>query len=318
MVAFVFSIIFLILGAGALIFRAFAKVDTSSSRNEKDSRSVRRGATLVASLLLVIGFTILVFDSFTIVPARNVGIVVTFGKAEQTLNNGFHWVKPWSTIEKVDGTVQNINLDSDTHNCITVRLANQTTACIDLTLQWNLDQQGHANDLWQRYRGKDGDVIGHVGKNVVERELIRALGNVFKTYNPLTVLTDPTSKQPSADDLAKAALTQVQESVDPGIVVSTLLIPTGGVHYDDVTQQKLNAFAQALADTQIATQNKLTAEQQKLANDLLAAASSNDPGVKYQNCLNLMKDLAAKNQLQNLPQTFNCSESGTPVIIGGK
>lgn len=79
----------------------------------------------------------------------------------------------------------------------------------------------------------------------------------------------------------------------------------------------LNGFAQALADTQIATQQKLTAEQQKLANDFLAAASSNDPGVKYQNCLNLVKDLAAKGQLQNLPPTFNCGgPDSTPVIVG--
>jgi hypothetical protein len=99
----------------------------------------------------------------------------------------------------------------------------------------------------------------------------------------------------STADLATATVADMRATVDKGIVVDTLLISV--VHYDDVTQQKLNGYAQALADTQIATQQKLTAEQQRLANEKLATASSNDAGVKYQNCLNLIKDLAAKGQL---------------------
>jgi hypothetical protein len=109
----------------------------------------------------------------------------------------------------------------------------------------------------------------------------------------------------------------MRASVDPGINVDTLLISV--VHFDPVTQDKLNAYAQAIADTQIATQAKKTAEQQHEANDLLAAKSSSDAGVEYQNCLNLVKDLAAKNQLASLPATFNCNQgASTPVIVGGK
>lgn len=118
----------------------------------------------------------------------------------------------------------------------------------------------------------------------------------------------------TTDSLAGSALGEMKSHVDAGIVVDTLRISV--VHYDDTTQAKLNGFAQALADTQITTQQKLTAEQQKLANDLLAAASSSDPGVMYQNCLSLVKDLAAKGQLQNLPPTFNCGGAAGPVIIG--
>jgi hypothetical protein len=271
---------------------------------------------LVGSGLVLLGLFTIGMDSFTVVPARNVGIVNVLGKADQSLNNGFHVVPPWSSIETVDATVQNVNLDSDTKNCVTVRLANQTTACVDLTLQWNIDQNANANLLWQRYRGSNDNVVGNIGKNVVERELRRALNVVFEKYNPLAVLTNTGSTQVSTGDLASQALTLMRASVDQGIVVDTMLISV--VHYDDVTQQKLNGYAQALADTQIATQQKLTAEQQKLANDQLAVGSSNDPGVKYQNCLNLLKDLAAKGQLQNLPPTFNCGDGSTPVIVGQK
>jgi regulator of protease activity HflC (stomatin/prohibitin superfamily) len=277
-------------------------------------QSIKRGAMAVGLLVVVLGLFTIAMDSFTIVPARNVGVVNTFGKAEGALDNGFHLVKPWSSVETVDATVQNINLSADAKNCITVRLANQTTACVDVTVQWNIDQKANANELWQRYRGTNDDVVGNVGHNVVERELRRSLNVVFESYNPLSVLAGGGATRVKTDDLGASALAEMKSHVDAGIVVDTLRISV--VHYDDTTQSKLNGFAQALADTQIATQQKLTAEQQKQANDLLAAASSNDPGVKYQNCLNLLKDLAAKGQLQNLPPTFNCGDAGTPVIVG--
>ena len=290
-------------------------VALSTRRLARDSEMQRKVAVL-GGVLLAGGIFTVAMNSFTIVPARNVGVVNTLGKAEGALDNGFHLVKPWSSIENVDATVQNINLSSDAHNCITVRLANQTTACVDVTVQWNIDQHANANELWQRYRGNNDDVVGNVGRNVVERELRRSLNVVFETYNPLSVLAQGDKPNVTTDQLATLALAEMKAHVDAGIVVDTLRISV--VHFDDTTQQKLNGYAQALADTQIATQQKKTAEQQKAANDLLAAASSNDPGVKYQNCLNLIKDLAAKNQLQNLPQVFSCGDGSTPVILGQK
>lgn len=270
-------------------------------------------AVVAGFLIGLLGFSVVVADSFTVIPARNVGVVNTFGNAEGTLSNGFHWVKPWSSIETVDATVQNINGNSGSGNCITVRLANQTTACVDFTVQWNIDQHADANNLWKSYRGTNDDVVGNIRNNVVLRELQRSFNVVFEIYNPLSVLTGA-EKNLSTDDLAGRALTEVKGHVDAGIVVDTIRISI--VHFDEVTQNKLNGYAQALADTQIATQQKLTAEQQKAANDILANASSNDAGVKYQNCINLVKDLAAKGQLQNLPATFNCSDGSTPVIVG--
>lgn len=302
MFAFVIGLVAVALGVGALLYGM-----------SLPGASERKGARAVAGMLLVLGLLIVAWDSFTVIPARNVGIVNNFGNAGQALDNGFHVVPPWSSVETIDATVQNINLASDSKNCITVRLANQTTACVDVTVQWNIDQHANANELWQRYRGNNDDVVHNVGSNVVERELRRSLNVVFESYNPLAVLSGaaPTIK---TDDLATKALAEVRAHVDTGIIIDTVRIPL--VHFDDVTQAKLNGYAQALADTQIATQQKLTAEQQKLANDALAASqSTRDPGVLYQNCLNLVKDLAAKSQLQNLPPTFNCGDPKTQVIV---
>jgi regulator of protease activity HflC (stomatin/prohibitin superfamily) len=304
----------LIVGIVLLVIAPIAFLIAAGFRHSEDG-DYAAVATTVAVLALLVGIFTVVWDSFTVIPARNVGVVNTFGQANEALSNGFHWVKPWSSVETIDATVQNINRDSDTKNCPTVRLENQTTACVDVTLQWNIDQNANANELWQRYRGSNDDVVGNVSRNVVERELQRSLNRAFESYNPLAILQSGQAPK-KTDDLAAQVLSDMKSHVDKGIQVDTLLISL--IHFDDTTQGKLNAFAQALADTQVATQTKLTNTQIKAANDLLASASSNDPGVKYQNCLTLIKDLAAKNQLQNLPPTFNCDGSGTPVIVGQK
>lgn len=299
------------LAIGIAVFSYRHKVAGNPDSRDYDP-TYTTAATITGIVLIALGLFTIVWDSFTVVPARNVGIVNTLGKAEEAIDNGFHWVKPWSSVETIDATVQNINRDAAAKNCVTVRLANQTTACVDVTVQWNIDQNANANELWQRYRGANDDVVGNVGRNVVERELQRALNRIFESYNPLAILQNGQAPT-KTDDLAAAALQDMKAHVDKGIVVDTLLIAV--THFDDTTQGKLNAFAQALADTQVATQTKLTNQQIKAANDLLASASSNDPGVKYQNCLTLMKDLASKGQLQNLPATFNCGDSSTPVIV---
>lgn len=315
MTLFIICIIVALIGVAAFWF------GTGEPDRNSDGVAIARGLKVAGVLLVIGGGFGLFMNSFHIVPARNVGVPTTFGRVGTAADAGWLWVAPWTSVEDVDATVQNLNLDADTQNCPTVRLANQTTACIDVTLQWHIDQHGGtAGELWQRYRGTDNKVVEHVGRNVVQRELNRALGNAFATYNPLLILSDPTSKQPSTDDLSSLALNALRTAVDRGVIIDTLLISPGGVHYDEITQQKLNAYAQALADTQIATQQKLTAEQQRLANEKLASSTSTqNAGVQYQNCLNLIKELAAKNQLASLPPTFNCGSAGaTPVIVGQK
>lgn len=263
---------------------------------------------LIATLVVVLGLAIVTFNSFTVVPPRNVGVLVEFGKADKSLENGWHMVAPWSSVENIDGTVQTQLMT------VTVRLANQTTAQVDTVVQWNVDPKSNANTLWQRYRGRNDDVIKNIHDNVVWRQTTVALNSVFASYNPLVVLTGGTENRSQAD-LAKQAEAMLKSSVDPGIVIDTLAISL--VHFDPVTQDKLNGYAQALADTQIATQQKLTAEQQRLANEKLAVGSSSDPGVKYQNCLNLIKDLAAKLQLQNLQYGgLMCSTGDNSIIVG--
>jgi regulator of protease activity HflC (stomatin/prohibitin superfamily) len=338
LVWFIFGLILLLISVIGMITFGFGLRKYLRRRADGRNPDAPAVSALVAVVCLVLGGLIIMFDSMTFVGARNDGIVVEFGRVKGSLPAGQHWVDPWASVEKVDATVQNINLNADlgqwaNKNCTTVavRMQNGMTACLDLTLQWNIEET-HASDLWQRYRGNNDKVVANIGTNVVERELRRALNDVFANYDPFSAMaaqeaatgnvvasnTTPNPSTISTDVLASQALAQLKQNVDAGITVDKLLISL--VHYDATTQSKLDGLAQAIADTRIATQNKLTAEQQKEANDLLASASSNDDGVKFQNCINLLLNLAAKDQLKNLPvnaaQCVAGAGSSTPVIVG--
>lgn len=324
---FIFTLVMIMIGVGLLVGRKYvtypdpSEYDGYSKRllqEAQDKAKYGRLALLLGAIFLfLISAITLTVDSIAKVPPRNVGIQIHFGKAIHALPNGWHIIPPWDSVERIDASVQTRVYSSDTGNCITVRLANQTTACVDVTVQWNIDHTGNVVDLYNKYRSGKG-VFHNIEANVVQYKLSQlVLPQIFATYNPLDVITETGKQVASPTSFSPDALARMRASVDSGVVISSLTI--GLVHFDQVTQDKLNAFAQALADTRIATQQKLTTEQQKLANRNLVDASSNDPGVKYQNCLNFLRELAAKNQLQNLQYGgFACSSGTNQVIVGQK
>lgn len=328
---FITAIVLILTGVVLLLRRNNIKVPEpiedhyhSNERLIRERRELRVIFFGLGIFLLIAGLFTVLMNSFHIVNTKNVAYVITFGKVTGTLDNGFAFVAPWSDVVEIDGTNQNINADRDefgktegVENCFTVRLANQTSACVDLTVQWHISGEADTNLLYQTYRGQDDDFVGRIRNNVVKRELINALNSVFEVYNPLAALT---GGDVGADNgkLTANTIARMRAGLDKGVVLDKLLISF--IHFDDVTQAKLNAYAQALADTQIATQQKLTAEQQRAANEALAASTaSNDPGVMYQNCLNLINALAAKDQLKNLNYAgLMCGTGSPPVIVGGR
>ena len=290
---------------------------TKFDRDLSSEEEMRTISFLVGGVALLVGVVTIFLNTFAVVPARNVGVVNAFGKVQGSVDNGWVWVAPWASVELVDATVKNVNLDEDTKNPVVVRLGNSTTANVDLTVQWHVDQNGNAAELWQRYRGTNNDLIGNVQENVVKRKLVPAVNRAFEKHDPLAAAIAGKDTNTTNKEMSAAILNDLRAGMDAGIVIDSVEVQF--VHYDGVTQEKLNAYAQALADTRIAQQRVLTAEQVRIANEKLAAGTAvRDAGVQYQNCLNLIADLASKNQLGNLPPTFNCGGSGTPVIVGQK
>jgi hypothetical protein len=270
-------------------------------------------------VLAVFSAGCLVFASVDTVPTRNVGVLVAFGKAnDQPLKNGFHWHAPAYTVETFSATLQLENFDEDVNKdgCqgITVRLGNNTTACADVTLQWNIDGEGDVPELYRSYQSFD-----RIKNDLVHQQLRLALNDTaaFGTFDPFAAIkaTDPNAtaadkaaKVVTLGDVSVQAKTLLEKAVGTGIKVDVLAVPI--VHYDQATEQRLSAFQQAIADTRIAEQNKNTNTQRKLANDQLAGSVNSNPGVLFQNCLDFMRDLGTKNELGQLPPTFTCPGTG--------
>lgn len=274
-------------------------------------------AALVGAVALVVAIGVLLVDSYTSIPTRSVGIQ-TFGGRPigQPLGAGYHWVAPWHDLNTCDGTVQSLNFtddDGDDGKPLKVRLANSTTADVNVRLQWNLANNQEIVDLFGKYRG-----CGNVRDLLVKGQLQHVLNVQFAKYEPMRSLTGGDKSGPSIDDLAAAARTDLQNLVGNGISIGTLTVPI--IHYDKTTEDRLHAIQQSIGNTRIAEQDKLTAEIVKQTNDLLAAStSSKDPGVQFQNCLSMIDKLSSRGQLGQLPvNSLQCvagQGGGVPVIV---
>jgi regulator of protease activity HflC (stomatin/prohibitin superfamily) len=258
--------------------------------------------------ILAVGLLLLVIDSFTIVPTRNLAVQTSFGKPVGTLGNGFHLIAPWSSTEEFDATIQTLKLSDDKDDNgepIRVRLANAATATVDVTVQWQIDPNANITQLYLDYRNFD-----NIGTNVVRRQLSSALNGTFEKYDPLLSLKGGDQvQQTTLADLAKDAGSKLAAALPPGILVRSLLIPK--ITFDESIQAKINQYLAALAETQIAEQRQKTAQAQKTANDLLAVANST-PAVLYQNCLDMVERLTRDGKV--LPAAFTCGPGPTVVV----
>jgi hypothetical protein len=227
--------------------------------------------------------------SATIVKARSVGVVTSFGKADYTINSGFHLVAPWKKVEKFDTSVKTVVMKGATKSddvdasCVKIRLGNQTNGCADVNrATWNIDPNGDILSLYSQYKSFD-----NIEKNVVLGQLSNGLVTTLGSFDPLA---------------------SVNGSADTPIKNTAQL-----------SQDALTATQEGLRK-QVGTQNGATATENAKANKALTdnGAAYKDPGVQYQNCLNLIRDLATRNQLDKLPATFNCGDPRSNVLVQAK
>jgi regulator of protease activity HflC (stomatin/prohibitin superfamily) len=261
---------------------------------------------------LAIGGGIVFMDSFHIVPTRTDAVETSFGKPVGTLSNGWHWMAPWHQVEEFDASVQTMKLSGDKDDNgdpIQVRLANAATAQVDITVQWQIDPHGDITALYNDYRHFD-----KIEQNVVRRELATALNRAFEQYDPLASLKGETSNK-TLDDLAKEVRAALDADLPDSILIRSVQLPR--IVFDDAIQAKINQFQAALAETQIAEQQKKTAMATQQANALLAAGGGATTGTLYQNCLAMVERLVRDGKV--LPPGFTC---GAPpqvtVPVGSK
>src|SRR3954452_4566076 len=59
---------------------------------------------LVGLVPLALGLVIVAVSATTIIQAKNVGVLTTFGKPSGSLDAGLHFKMPWQKVTELDGT----------------------------------------------------------------------------------------------------------------------------------------------------------------------------------------------------------------------
>lgn len=330
----VLCILFLLVAGVGVVVGIRGKAKQARGKGDGAWRTIGFSVAAVAVLLSV---TIYVGGSYNRVPARNLGIVSSQGKVQkEILHPGAHWLDPWESVENLDTTNQPLKMigqhgsscDDSGASCkdpnwipwVEVRVGNQTIAHVDVTVLWHInDDEASVIALYNANKNTTEGVFERVRDNVVETQVKHAVGVVFGHYNPLANVTDATSDGPTSTDVLETQVLDYlsKQSSLKGITLVSLII--NNIHVDQTTQDQLNKYAQVLAAQRIAEQQAKVNAAIVAANQILAAdTSTNNPGVRYQNCLQLIRDLAASGALEKLPPgTLSC-DPNSGLIVSAK
>ena len=265
-----FGIFILILAA---IFVIGGVITAVSSRSENIHRAAGGGALLLGIAMIVASCTVAV-------PARTVGVVTAFGKPTGTLSNGLHLVKPWEDVEKMDASLQTNRYTGD--SAIGVRLANQSEAKADASIQWQLREED-AEQMYLDYREFE-----RIHNDLVDREFRASVNAVLARYNPLdaeAIAKGGIDLNEYADDIKK----DMQKRMGGAVEVRSVALPI--INYDEDTQRKIDQLQSEVANTRAAEQSKKTAKEIAEANEIMRKSLSDE--VLSQRCIEAAEKVGA-------------------------
>lgn len=270
-----------------------------------DERPDQDGSTFVRAIggiALAVCLIILGFDSTTVVPVRSIGVQTAVGQPVGVLPNGFHVVRPWSSIETFDGTVQTLKTNP------TVRLKSGTTAQVDVSVQWQIDTTADFLNLYRQYKTFD-----NIQTNVIQRQLANSLNEVFENFDPLASIDASGNLTVQVTGLATQVQTNLTQSVPAGLIIRNVTIPV--INYSAQVEAQINTIIAAAAQTRVAQQQEKTNDAISQANAALKPGALT-PGVLYQNCLSLTQQALSHNW--PLPPGWSCGTPGASVVIPAK
>lgn len=294
------------------IAAAFVPESAAAPNEDAHPRKYVRVTAMIFSGLFLLLF---VLNSFVQVGTKDVGIVTTFGRTSGHLSNGLHLKFPWQNVTSMDAAIQTDSYT--TKDCLDVRIANQQTACVDVSIRWRIEP-GYADSLFQNYRTFD-----NVRDSLVTRELKVALNQQLATYNPLNAIPTSTvvngtgnypNATPTLNAVGAAVTKQMQHEIsDQGIDVLNALVPL--ITFDKSTQGRLNQLQQQEAQTRVAQAQLATNTAQALANQAIAASVQQNPAVLTAKCLDIMSELVKNG---DKPPVGMCALGNSPgVLVNG-
>lgn len=314
MALFVFSIIFLILAVIAFIVSRIAKADVKRDPDNKDAHSALIWSNGVTAGLLIIALLFLIPACVVQISTQDIGVKTSFGKTVGGgLKPGLHLKAPWEKVHRLDFKTQTdtyaSNGDGSTQNnaqggCISVRIARQATACVNLSIRWQNDQEG-VDYLFQNYKTDE-----NIRTNLLHRDLQAAVNVAFSKYDPLGLDKAGESTQPTNAQLGQQVQTALTDQVGQYLKIYSVYIPL--FNFDRTTQDRLNQLQQQVAQTRVAQQAEQTAKAQAAANRALSQSVSNDPNVLVSKCLDTLHEAVQSNY--QLPAGFSCFGPSNALI----
>jgi regulator of protease activity HflC (stomatin/prohibitin superfamily) len=261
---------------------------------------------VAAVIPLGIAFLLFVISVLTIVPTREIGVVTSFGRPVDTYSNGIHLKAPWEKVHKLDGTIQTDNWVGKEY-CTEIRIGNESTACVDNTIRWRIRLEA-GKRLYQDYREMD-----NIRESLVTRELKASLNSVLANFNPLEQIKADSKGAPDLNQFSAAVTRDLRTRVGDDVEIKSVIIPI--IHFDEQTQNKINAYQAEVANTRIAEQKITTNKAQAKANEALKESVSNEPLILAAQCMDILDAMVKKNMTP--PIGFNCiaGASATSVVI---
>lgn len=233
--------------AGFLAILAIAAlVGAARVKNDKEVKSTLRiaGGVLVVLALLVFGFKTIYYVS-----ATEVGVPVTLGKVGAPVSSGVHFKSPLTSIETLP--VRPFTLPEDIQ--ISVRTSQGGNVVAKYGARWVVDPK-EAGNVYLQVRTGDEEKIS---KDLVEKSLATAVGNVYVKYDNATATTSRVQAETEV-------MTEVNRLLDPyGVKVTQVFLRQ--VDPDDKTKDSLNKLSAAKNETLIAEQKVQTAQQEAAA-----------------------------------------------------
>lgn len=294
------SIIFFVIMilVAVAIFVAGRVARKSATESKRDSLVNARWFTLGAAAVAVLAVITLAFSMFTIVPTKQVGVPVTFGKPGQPMSNGLHVKAPWTSIVLMDATIQSLDASGD--NPTIAKDVDKADVFVHNNVRWSINEEAAAS-LYVDFKDFEG-----VNDALIQPQLRTAIASVMTNYDPLR--TD----NPSYDDLASEVKTKLQKAVGDRVTIHSVSITL--LDFSEATKNRINALNTERGNTRIAEQKKVTAAAEAEANKIIADSVSKDPNVLVSKCLDLI------NEGKPMPAGFQCWQGqadGSSVIVDG-
>jgi regulator of protease activity HflC (stomatin/prohibitin superfamily) len=264
------------------------------------SEYARAGGFGTAAAALVLLILITAFFSMTTVGARNVGIQTEFGRYKSTLDSGFQWTSPVSSVEEFSTQIQPLDLGGDS-NPVAVNFQGGGRGSVDATIRWRIDAD-NAEFLWRKYRTFD-----NVRDQLVNSAAKDSLRVVVGKYLP---------NDARAGENVRPITAQVKDDLEntlkaDGIIIDSVSLK--GIFLDDATQKSLERTVIANNNIETAKSEqeraKIDAETAKIRQDSGSLSDANL--TRY--CLEVVNAWDVHKN-GNLPGGFSCFGPNGAVV----